>query len=82
MFDKYPSKIETLIESEKIYEEVSPLLGETVTKIYNEKLYVINGNLSIKDCLVFDKNKKLLDSYSTITSNNIYEGKFFLEWMK
>lgn len=82
MFDKYPSKIETLIESEAVYKKHAPLIGDTVVEQYNNKIYIINANLSIKDCLVFDLNDNLIDSYATVTSNEYYNGKRFCEWME
>lgn len=81
MFDIYPSSIETLINSELIYKDMLPLIGETVVKEFNNKIYVLNGNLSIHNCLVFDLNGNYIDGYSTLISDEYYNGKSFSEWM-
>lgn len=81
MFDRYPSCIETIINSEKIYQKYAPLLGDTIEEFLEDRRYVINGNLSIKDCLVFDNTGKFIDGYSTISSNEYYKDKLFLDWM-
>lgn len=82
MFDIYPSNIETIINSELLYKDMLPLIGKTVVKEFNDKIYVINANLSINNCLVFDLDGNYVDGYSTLTSDQFYKGKSFSEWMK
>lgn len=82
MFDIYPSSITSIIESESVYKKYAPLYGDTITKQFNDKIYVINANLSICNCLVFDLDGNYIDGYSTLISDECYNGKSFSEWMK
>lgn len=81
MFDIYPSSISSIIESENVYKKHAPLYGDTITERFNDKIYVINGNLSIHNCLVFDLDGNYIDGYSTTMSNEYYKDKPFSEWM-
>lgn len=82
---RYPSKIETLIESEQIVSEMEVIGGEfNIEKIYNNKLYVIQWCVfRIRSCLVFDLEDNLIDHYDNgaFVCEHIYKNKSYYRWI-
>nr|QMP83075.1 MAG: hypothetical protein [Caudoviricetes sp.] len=84
---RYPSKIETLIESEEIISQTDNVyFGEfNVEKIYNDKFYVIQWVCGrIRSCIVFDLNDNLIDHYDNgaLVVEYIYKNKSYDSWTK
>jgi hypothetical protein len=82
---RYPQKIETLIDSERISAETELENLETVIeKEFNGKLYVIQWICyRIRSCLVFDLDDNLIDFYDScaLLTDKMYKGKSYYEWI-
>ncbi len=83
---RYPSKIETLIESEQIISQTEDIYGGefNVEKEYNNKLYVIQWVCGrVRSCLVFDLIGNIIDHYDNgaLITEHIYKKKTYYEWL-
>lgn len=83
---RYPSKIETLIESEHIIFNMDNVFcsERVIKKKYNNKLYVLQWCIyRIRGCLVFDLEGNLIDHYDNgaFYWEHIYKKKTYYQWV-
>lgn len=82
MLNKFPKNVSTMIEAEEVAEMYPITINEIVEHLFNDKKYVLYLGIFILDCLVFNLQGDLIDSYSFEDSGEKYKGKLFMDWMK